>query len=439
MAEIPGLRSYTERMHQRTWLSLITIPFVATLTYPVLVRQGLPAPRVENPIKSSDPLTGLSDIQDVLGLVRDNYVDAPNLEKVVFGGIQGVLERAHPLNAYLSPDDLRLPDPGSASLGMRLLKRGIYAHVVNVTAGSPAARAGVQIGDVIRKVDGMSVGSLSAWALERSLRGPEGSEVVLLRYASANGELKKLPLKREKVQRGELRLKKEARGSVLSVPDLEAGRGQELKASLENLDRNGLLVLDLRSCAGGSLAEAAAAAGCFGGEGLLATVQEAGRPDQPFSILPQRLAPFNRVAVLIGPGTLGAGEALAAALKKQGLAVVGERSAALGVERTRILLKQGGAVELVNKRWLGAGGERLAFNDRPSQGLRKPVNEKGEDLPGVIPSHPLKGVKPEDDLLGKVLEVLDKANKSKTASLGSVWLSSGLKRRDALVWDHEVI
>jgi len=426
-------------MHQRTWLSLITVPFVATLTYPVLVHQGLPAPRVDNPIKSSDPLTGLSDIQDVLGLVRDNYVDAPNLEKVVFGGIQGVLERAHPLNAYLSPEDLRLPEPGAASLGMRLLKRGIYAHVVSVTAGGPAARAGVQIGDVIRKVDGMSVGSLSAWALERSLRGAEGSEIVLLRYASANGELKKLSLKREKVKRAEVGLKKETRGQVLTLPDLEAGRGQELKASLEGLDRNALLVLDLRNCAGGSLAEAAAAAGCFGGEGLLATVQEAGRPDQPFSILPQRLAPFSRVAVLIGPGTLGAGEAFAAALKKQGLPVLGERSAALGVERTRVLLRQGGAVELVNKRWIGAGGERLAFMDRPAQGLRKPTNEKGEDLPGVMPSHPLKGMKPEDDLLGKVLEVLDKATKVKTASLGRNLLSMGPKRWEALAWDHEVI
>lgn len=421
-------------MHQRTWLSLLTLPFVATLSHSVLLKQGSQSPRVEAKA-SQDPLAGLSDIQDVLGLVRDNYVDAPNLEKVVQGGIQGALERAHPLNAYLAPEDLRLPDPGPAQVGLRLIKRGIYAQVIVVRPGSPAAKAGVQLGDIIRKVDGVSVGSLSAWHLERTLRGAEGSEVTLLRYANANGELKKLTLKRERPQRVEMALRKEARGNVVTLSDLEAGRAQELKQILETLDRSALLLLDLRNCAGGSLAEAAAAAGCFLGEAPLATVQEAGKPDQVFRVLPQRLSPFLKVAVLIGPGTLGAGEALASVLKKEGHALVGERSAALGVERSRVPLKQGGAVELVNKRWLGAGGERLAYAERPTNRERK-AGEK-EELPGVIPQHPLKGLKPEDDVLARVIEVLDKAPKP-APTAQSRFLLSGLKRWEPGTWDQEL-
>lgn len=420
-------------MHQRTWLSLITLPFVATLSHSVLLRQGTPAPRVEAKA-GQDPLAGISDIQDVLGLVRDNYVDAPNLEKVVQGGIQGALERAHPLNAYLSPEDLRLPEPGPAQVGLRLIKRGIYAQVVVVRPGSPADKAGVQLGDIIRKVDGVSVGSLSAWQLERSLRGAEGSELSLLRYANANGELKKLVLKREKAKRLELGMRKEARGTLITLPDLEAGRAHELKSLLEGLDPAGFLLLDLRACAGGSLAEAAAAAGCLVGDGPLVTVQEARKPDQTLRVLPQLPKKFTKVAVLIGPGTLGVGEVLASALKQQGLPLLGERSAALGVERSRFPLKQGGAVELVNKRWIGAGGEKLAYAERPS--ATREAKDK-EELPGVLPQHPLKGLKPEDDVMGKAIEALEKAAKpAKSARLGSAY--PGLGRRDPLGLGQEL-
>ena len=86
-------------MHQRTWLSILTLPFVTAFTYPMVVRQTPPAARVESAPSVKDPLAGLADVQDVLSLVRDNYVDVPDLEKVIRGGIEGVLEQAHPMNA----------------------------------------------------------------------------------------------------------------------------------------------------------------------------------------------------------------------------------------------------------------------------------------------------------------------------------------------------
>ena len=188
-------------MHQRTWLSLLTLPIVAAFSYPVVFQRAQPAPRVEAAKSPQDPLSGLSDIQDVLTLVRDNYVDTPDLEKVIAGGIENALERAHPLNAYLTPEELRLPDPGPAQVGLPVLKKTIWAQVVAVTPGSPADQAGVQVGDVIRKLDGDSIGAMSAWQLERKLKGPLGSQLNLVNYDSVSGQLKKLGLTRELVKR----------------------------------------------------------------------------------------------------------------------------------------------------------------------------------------------------------------------------------------------
>ena len=423
-------------MHQRTWLALLTFPLVAAFTYPVMFQSSPGVAKPEARAVAQDPLAGLSDIQDVLSLVRDNYVDTPDMEKVISGGIQAVLERAQPLNSYLTPEDLHLPDPGPAGIGITVIKRQIYAQVVAVVPGSPAANAGFQVSDMVRKLDGESIGAMSAWTLERRLRGPVGSDVTLLRYAAANGDLKKITLKRERIQPPPVAVRKDPRATVLTLADLTPGRAAELKTLLGGLEHKLPLVLDLRQCAGGSLQEAALVAGLFVDDGPLASVEEVGKPPQALAVVPAHLPPFAAVAVLQGGYTLGPAEALSSALKKQSIPVFGERTYGLGVERTRFLLKQGGAAEIVNKRWIGAGGEFLgAGGEKPE--AQKPLDTfKGKGPApvaepvgfGVTPDftvkanrpddHAISGTRPEEDPLPRILELLKTKGKteSKTES-----------------------
>ncbi len=375
-------------MHPRTWLSILTLPLVAAFSYPVLLR-GTQAARTETVQAKPDPLDGLADIQDVLALVRDNYVDPPDLAKVVGGGIQAALERAHPLNAYLLPEDLRLPDPGPAEIGIRVIKRGIYAHVIHVRPGSPPATAGVQLGEAIRKIDGESIGPMSAWTLERRLKGAEGSAISLTRFVNSTGDVKTITVNRTLLPAPAITVRKDPGAALLSLPDLRTGRAEELKHLLGSLDHALPLVLDLRLCVGGEVAEAARVAGLFVPAGPFATVQESGKPDQGLATTADLQPAFAKLATLTGFSTIGPGELLASALKKHGVPSFGERTAGLAVERSRFLLRQGGAVELVNRRWLGVGGEKL-------------------DRTGVVPEHHLRGLKAEDDPLPKILETLAK-------------------------------
>ena len=373
-------------MHARTWLSVLSLPLVAAFTVPVL-QQGNPPrlqPKADTKVAPQDPLAGLSDIQDVLSLVQQNYVDPPDMEKVVSGGVQAVLERSHPLNAYLSAEDLRLPDPGPAEVGLVIVKRQIYATVLAVVPGGPAAKAGIQAGDVIRKMDGDSVGRLSAWALERKLRGPEGSTLDLYRY-NATGDLTKTTVQRQLITPGPVVLKQGQGALLVSLPDLAPGRAEELRRALAAADRGQTLVLDLRQCLKGSLGEAAAVAGLLGMKGNFATLEEAGKADRVLAVTGTG-TPFVRLALLVGRSTLGAPEVLASCLKKSGAKTYGERTPGFGVERARFALRQGGAVELVSKRWVGLGGEKL-------------------DRQGVVPGQVLR-LTDTDDPLARVLTAL---------------------------------
>ncbi len=373
-------------MHARTWLSVLSLPLVAAFTVPVL-QQGnppKPQPQAGAKIAPQDPLAGLSDIQDVLSLVQQNYVDPPDMEKVVSGGVQAVLERSHPLNAYLTAEDLRLPDPGPAEAGLVVVKRGIYATVLAVVPGGPAAKAGIQAGDVIRKVDGDSVGRISAWALERKLRGPENSSLDLYRY-NATGDLTKTTVERQVISPGPLTIKQGQGALLVSLPDLAPGRAEELRKALAAADHGQTLVLDLRQCLKGSMPEAAAVAGLLGSKGDFATLEEAGKADRVLPVTGMGTA-FTRLALLVGRSTLGASEVLASCLKKNGAKTFGERTPGFGVERARFALKQGGAVELVSKRWVGLGGEKL-------------------DRQGVVPDQVLR-MTDADDPLVRVLAAL---------------------------------
>jgi carboxyl-terminal processing protease len=374
-------------MHARTWLSVLSLPLVAVFTVPVLQQGGSPSAPAGAGTKAppQDPLAGLSDIQDVLSLVQQNYVDPPDMEKVISGGLQAVLERSNPLDSYLTAEDLQLPDPGPAEAGLVVMKRGsIYATVLAVVPGGPAAKAGIQAGDVIRKVDGDSVGHLSAWALERKLRGPVGSPLDLYRY-NATGDLTKATLQRQLIPPSTVVLKQGQGALLVSLPDLAPGRAEELKKLLAATDRGQTLVLDLRQCLKGSMDEAAAVAGLLGAKGNVATLQEAGKPDRVLAVAGTGPA-FARLALLVGRSTLGASEVLASCLKKGGARTFGERTPGYGMERARFALKQGGAVELVTKRWLGLGGEKL-------------------DRQGVVPDQALKVADTEDPLV-KVLAAL---------------------------------
>jgi carboxyl-terminal processing protease len=349
------------------------------------------------------------------------------------GGIQGALEHASLLNSYISPEETQLPPMGPGETGLTMLKDKIIAYVVGVAPGSPAAAAGFQIGDWVRKLDNVPISSMSYWAMERRMRGPVGSELTVLRMVSGTREQKKVVIKREKPKRRPIVGNIGPKAAMVALPDLSEGRAAELKAVLKTFDSKLPIVLDIRNCPSGSYNEASKVASILGCKGNFAILQETGQPDHPLTVPHNDAAPITRIAILVGQGTIGPAEALAFALKNLGIqsakqasarsiVFLGERTYSNAVELKVFPLKQGGAVEIVAKRWMGTGGERLDLG--LAGGQLRPM--------GLTPDYSLRGVPENDEFLPRILEALEKGptkpkeGPQKVARLDALHSSFGL-------------
>jgi carboxyl-terminal processing protease len=292
----------------------------------------------------------LSIFNEVVRLVLEAYVEPVNLDRAMSGARLGMTDALDGDSAYLEPDEFReLQAPAKdsqADVGLLLSRRFSFLIVVSARAGSPAEKAGVRPGDIVKTIDGRHSRSIPAAVGQRLLRGDPGSAVKLTLLRSGENEPIDVSLNRERLQA------QPARGRVLEagvgyvkVPEFEARTAEEVRGELESLRRSGAhsLVLDLRGNGFGGMADGVKLAELFLKGGVVTKLTGARVAEEVFSADPQRTAWQGPLAVLIDTGTAGAAEVVAAALLDAERApVVGTRSFGRAPQQKAVALPEGG-------------------------------------------------------------------------------------------------
>ncbi len=373
-------------MNPRNWLVLGTLPIILGVTTPYWSstrKWSTPATAVnpQDPTTTKkidinrDELAGLTDIQDILELIDDRYVNSPNIELAINGGIQSALEKLHPFNSWLSISDLKEEDSGDASTGMTLVKRGIYATVLSVVPQGPADRAGIRPGEVIRRLNNQTLNNMSAWKMQRLMKGTNGTQLEVQRFPQDAVKAEKTILKLEVIPNNPISLQTSPRGTLISLPDLKIGRDKEFENILARLKSSQTLILDLRNNSEGSIEVARNIADLLCSQGTFAIVRPNNKPELNLVINSSGTRGSMKLIVLQDASTSGVAELLASALKRLGKAkILGSRTAGLGVALARVPLSQGGALELVSERWTGAGLEKL---DQTGVNVDQPIKDFG--------------------------------------------------------------
>ena len=129
-----------------------------------------------------DTYQHLKIFDDVVSLITSNYVEPANLDKVMKGAMNGLVDSLDADSAYLLPDQVKQFEstaaPAPAETGLELTRQ-YYLRVIAARDSSPAAKAGLHTGDYIRAINDMPTREMSVWEGVRALRGAAGSKVTI--------------------------------------------------------------------------------------------------------------------------------------------------------------------------------------------------------------------------------------------------------------------
>ena len=129
---------------------------------------------------ATDTYKQLDLFGEVFERVRAEYVEQVSDKQLIESAINGMLTSLDPHSNFLNSDefqDMQSQTRGSfGGLGIEVTMENGVVKVVSPIDDTPAAKAGVQAGDLIIAIDGKPISAIDA---SEPLRGPAGSKVVL--------------------------------------------------------------------------------------------------------------------------------------------------------------------------------------------------------------------------------------------------------------------
>jgi len=354
----------------------------------------------------------LSVFGEVVRLVLDTYVDPVNLDRVMAGARVGLTDALDPESAYLDPEEWKTYQQPvretDADIGVVLSRRFTFLAVVAPRAGSPAQKAGVKSGDILKTIDGRHTRGVSVPVGEGLLRGAPGS-VVKLQVLRPGVDPIEISVVRERLVAEALRARVLPAGpGYLKVAEFSPKTADAVRDEVESLKRDGAssLVLDLRDAAYGDPADGVDTAAVFLKGGTVTKVVGRRVAERVLSADPKRSAWDLPLVVLVDYGTAGPAEVVAAALLDAGKAVVGQHTYGSAPVQKLVPLPEGGLVLTVAKYLSPKGNPIHGKGVEPTVPVAVSEPTEDEDQPASPAS---------DVILDKAIEILKDAELKKAA------------------------
>ena len=306
---------------------------------------------------------------EVLERVKRDYVEPIDDAELLESAIRGMVSDLDPHSQYLDAReyrDIRISTTGSyTGIGIEVDEVGGNVMIVTPIAGSPAARSGLQSGDQIIAVDGISVEAAHLQDTIGRLRGHAGSKVtitVLRDDEAIDYDLRRQIIRMASVHKEFL----SPSFGYVRVSQFSENTARELSRAVDDLQdaNDGMLqglVLDLRNNPGGVLDSAVDVADLFLNSGVIVTAD--GRSvDSRFTRSAHRgdILDGATMVVLVNKGSASASEIVAGALQDHDRAlIVGTETFGKGLVQTVVPLSKGRAIKLTTSRYFTPSGDSI--------------------------------------------------------------------------------
>jgi carboxyl-terminal processing protease len=274
-------------------------------------------------------------LKDVFDFVSKNMRPMDDTRDIEYAAVNGMLSTLDPHSVLLRPEvyrEMKLSTKGEfGGLGFVIQMREGNLTVVKVLPKTPAARAGIQKDDQIKKIGEESTVNMDLNEAVSKLRGPVDSRVGITVERKGWEKPRPMTLSRAMISIESVQHKLLA-GNVgyVRLKNFQGNTTRDLQAALSEMRRQteakgGLkgVVLDMRGNPGGLLEQAIQVSDTFLSSGtIVSTVglsdklreEKRARPDEGEDTYP--------VAVLVNAGSASASEIVAGALKNLNRAVI---------------------------------------------------------------------------------------------------------------------
>jgi len=298
----------------------------------------------------------LSVFTETLNLVRQAYVEETGNDTLMANAMDGVTDALDPFSIYVPANQFeaysRALAIGPGRSGLRLVKERGFALVVGAGEESPAAKAGLEVGDLVSKVDGRPTRVVPLWELVEVFAGAPGAKVEVEVIHRAEPKTVTLTLADWQAPAPHV---EELRGGavLLRLADLGPTTAAATQTVLRGLQERKKLMLDLRDTSGADPAVGYAVAELFV-HGDLGALLRRGEAISTFTST-REPAWKGDLVVLVDRGTLGAGEVLATILRQSaGAKLVGEDATFGYAGRSAVIdVREGGKLQLTDAFYSG--------------------------------------------------------------------------------------
>ncbi len=334
------------------------------------------------------PVDDLRLFTEVFGRIKTDYVEPVDDRKLLKEAINGMVTGLDPHSAFLDQDayrDLQVGTQGEfGGLGIEVGAEDGFVKVVAPIEDTPAYKAGVKAGDLIIKLDDVSLKGITLSDAVKRMRGKPNTEVKLTVLRKGETEPLEFVVRRDVIRVKSVKARMLEPGyGLVRITQFQEHTGENLVSAINDLykqsggDLKGL-VLDLRMNPGGLLNSAVAVSAAFLPKNALVVYTDGRTEDAKMRLtatkenyvrgafkddyigkLPAAVKNVPLV-VLVNGASASASEIVAGALQDQHRAtIIGTQTFGKGSVQTILPLPNNQAVKLTTARYYTPSGRSI--------------------------------------------------------------------------------
>jgi carboxyl-terminal processing protease len=309
-----------------------------------------------------------SKLREILGLVKDRYVDTLNTQQMEEQVINSWLSHLDPHSVYISAEEMTSVNEDMQGnfdgIGIEFHIDNDTIIVVTPIVGGPSESVGIKSGDKIISINDTVVAGkhIVNNDVMHKLRGEKGTKVKLGIKRPGESKLLTFTVKRDKIPlvSVDVAYMVDDQIAYIKVNRFSATTTDELGKQLYEMKQKGMkkLILDLRQNPGGYLNAAVDISDEFlEGKKLVVYTKGNSSPRQDYVASKPGQFEEGDLCVLIDEGSASASEILAGALQDHDRAtIIGRRSFGKGLVQDQFPLSDGSALRLTIARYYTPSG-----------------------------------------------------------------------------------